>query len=615
MRKTSSDASAVSRRRSLSAGLIVLGLTCSFTFLAFVNARSAALEHARGDFLVEAAERTGLLRLETARRVESIESFGRLIQLRPASVATDFAALSRGLLSRFPGLYSVAWSEWVAGSDRRSIVESLRREGFDIADVYARDEAERRMGAPEADHHLVVRRMYPDSLAPQGIGYDVVSQPHRRDVVLRAMQRAAATATGPVRLGADPSGLSGVIIFVPVYDRGNGDGRFMGTISIGFRIAPSLEGWLAEHASPLVRTVIYDLNEAGAPQVLFQRGFDEIPEAEEIEELRAGPLTYARTIDVAGREWSVLSVPSPSFETFAGATTAPGMILGFGPAISLLLAVTAAMSVRHHDLAQQFAHERAEAASRLSQANEDLRVVNEDMEHFLSAMAHDLRNPVFAIRAATAAANARPPEGAPPEKSLKTIEHAALTMERIIEGLVEHARAGYAPFRGETVDLDALVRSIVAAHEHEADRLGASVQVRGSLPIVFGDRVRLSAAFDNLIGNALRYGQPTSDGEPLHIVVGCAAADERAPDDSDIATHWALFVRDNGPGVPGDQRANIFKPFQRSALTEGGVGIGLATVQRTARAHGGRAWVTATAGGCGATFWLTVPRLRDDPSS
>jgi signal transduction histidine kinase len=612
MAKTVRDDSRVSRTRQAVGAFIVLGLAGSFTVLAVVHARSAAVERAYGEFRVQAAERTGLLRLETIRRVASIESFGRFIQLRPESVAADFVPLSRGVMAQFPGLYSVAWSEWVSGPDRRSIAESLRHEGFDVADIYARGEAERRMDAPEADHHLVVRRMYPDSLAPRGVGYDVMSQPHRREVTLRAMEQRAAAATGPVRLGADPSGMYGVIIFVPVYDRGNGDSPFIGTISIGFRIKPSLETWLEEHASPLVRTVIYDRDESGAWQVLFQRGFDEIPEAEEIEELRADPLAYAGSIDFAGREWRVLSVPSPDYETLAGATAAPAMILGFGLAISLLLAVMAALSVRSYDLARSLAHERKQAATRLSRANEDLRAANEDMEHFLSAMAHDIRNPLLAIRAATAVARSQPTVGAPPTGPLGTIEHAALAMEHIVDGLVEHARAGYAPFRGERVDLDALVRSIAADHEHEADRSGACIQVRGTLPVAFGDRVRLAAAFDNLIGNALKHGRPTSDGQPLHVLVGCATPNERQTDDSDIASHWALFVRDNGPGVPEQQRTAIFKAFQRSALAEGGVGLGLATVQRTAAAHGGRAWVTASPGG-GATFWLTIPCLGENP--
>jgi signal transduction histidine kinase len=603
--------------RPAGVSLLVLTLAVTFTLIAFTHARTAAMEGARGAFREQAAERTGLLRLELAHAVESIESFGDLIQVRPMRAATNFRLLSRRLLQRTPGLYSVAWSEWVSHEQRAEVVEAIRNDGFEIGDLYSRDEAERPVPAQKGEHYLVVRHMYPTALAPEAVGYDVMSSADRRDIVLRAIDGAAASATGPVRLGADQSGTPAVIVFVPVYNALNvaddvsaRRAAFLGTASIGFQIAPALARWLEQHALPLVATVIYDVDDGGTPHILMQHGIDAAASIADVAVLADHPLAVLHTVGFAGREWSVVHVPSIEFDVLWQHAAPPQMILGFGLAMALLLAVLAGVYVRSQDLSRRIAEERAAAAAELTRANFELRALNEDMEHFISAVAHDLRNPLMVIRSVAQLAR-RQVETKPYEQladSLDAMERSALTMDRIIDGLVEHARAGYAPFQGETLDLDALVRSIIADHVRDAAQLGACVKVSGTLPTVFGDRSRLAAAFDNLIGNALKYAQPTLHGGPLHITIGCATANDQPAGGYDPAMHWALYVRDNGPGVPPEQRTRIFRAFRRLAQGTGGIGLGLAAVQRTALAHGGCAWVEASPGGIGATFWLTIAR-------
>ncbi len=94
---------------------------------------------------------------------------------------------------------------------------------------------------------------------------------------------------------------------------------------------------------------------------------------------------------------------------------------------------------------------------------------------------------------------------------------------------------------------------------------------------VWPDGVRL--ALDNLMRNALTHGRPT-DGARAHVVV-------RVTSDAGTGVP-GIVVDDNGPGIAGGDRARVLAPFERGSTTTAGSGLGLAVVDRVARAHSGR---------------------------
>jgi light-regulated signal transduction histidine kinase (bacteriophytochrome) len=113
-----------------------------------------------------------------------------------------------------------------------------------------------------------------------------------------------------------------------------------------------------------------------------------------------------------------------------------------------------------------------------------------------------------------------------------------------------------------------------------------------------GDPRLLSSLMENLIGNAWKF---TRDRSPATIEVGTV--------DRDAATVY--FVKDNGVGFDMAYAGQLFSPFRRlhtDAEFEG-TGIGLATVDRIVRRHGGRIWAES-APGEGATFYFTLPASR-----
>jgi light-regulated signal transduction histidine kinase (bacteriophytochrome) len=113
----------------------------------------------------------------------------------------------------------------------------------------------------------------------------------------------------------------------------------------------------------------------------------------------------------------------------------------------------------------------------------------------------------------------------------------------------------------------------------------------------------LTAALENLLSNAWKYSGKNSQAQ---IEFGAKNQDDGTP---------AFYVRDNGAGFDMQMARNLFQPFHRLHTDEEfpGTGVGLATVQRIIRRHGGKIWADAEVGK-GATFYFT-PSESESPVS
>ena len=244
----------------------------------------------------------------------------------------------------------------------------------------------------------------------------------------------------------------------------------------------------------------------------------------------------------------------------------------------------------------------ADLEERVRTRTRELEDALRELEAFSYSVSHDLRAPARAVAGFADAIADDAPAGldGTTRGHLDRIRRAGLRMGEMIDALLELSRLSRAQVQGRPVDLSAMAREAVA--DLRVDD-GARVTVAPAMH-VGGDPGLLRVLLDNLISNAVKFSAQRA--EP-RIEVGCVG-------DPDGET--AYFVRDNGVGFDPAFAERLFHPFQRVHGDEDfeGSGIGLATVERIVRRHGGRVWAEGEVDG-GATVFFTLPSPRGDAGS
>ncbi|HEY1550727.1 MAG TPA: ATP-binding protein [Kofleriaceae bacterium] len=273
-------------------------------------------------------------------------------------------------------------------------------------------------------------------------------------------------------------------------------------------------------------------------------------------------------------------------EASSASTFATAEIVGAASAICALVALALAFAIVQREIRERRRAE-AETAAALS-ASEAL---NQELEAFSYSVSHDLRSPLRAIDGFSLALleDSADKLDADGKSHLERVRGATQRMGRLIDDLLELSRVARAPMRLEPIDLSAMAATIVAELRDAEPAREVAVTIAPSLA-TRGDPRLVRVLLDNLLGNAFKF---TGKRKRATIEIG--------------ATAGAFFVRDNGAGFDPAYTEKLFGAFQRlhDARDFAGTGIGLATVQRIVRRHGGRVWATGEPDK-GATFSFTL---------
>ena len=244
--------------------------------------------------------------------------------------------------------------------------------------------------------------------------------------------------------------------------------------------------------------------------------------------------------------------------------------------------------------------ERDELEERVRDRTRQLEAANRELEAFSFSVSHDLRAPLRAIEGFSSELQ-RTYAPALDERGrhyLQRIQAASQRMAALIDDLLGLSRLTRDAMACVRIDLSALARAVAAELAHAEPERRVELVVQPDL-VVHGDRRLLSIALDNLLRNAWKF---TARAACARVEVGrCEARGQPA-----------YFVRDNGAGFDMAQASSLFVAFQRlhSEKDYPGTGVGLATVHRVIRRHGGEIWAEGRVGG-GATFFFTLPAPRE----
>jgi len=245
--------------------------------------------------------------------------------------------------------------------------------------------------------------------------------------------------------------------------------------------------------------------------------------------------------------------------------------------------------------AQELTLAKLELEQRVRDRTAELETANKELEAFSYSVSHDLRAPLRSINGFAHAlaedygsqldVNAR--------DYLNRVQKASERMGLLIDDLLNLSRLSRAPLHRDGINLSAIASEVI--DDLRKTEPGRSVDVVITPDMTCnGDPNLLRVALQNLIGNAWKYTRRTAQA---HIKFTVTKENDR----------HVYCVRDNGAGFNMQYADKLFSPFQRlhSAQEFEGTGVGLATVSRVIKRHGGNIWAESVVGQ-GATFCFTL---------
>ncbi|MDE3103030.1 MAG: HAMP domain-containing histidine kinase, partial [Chloroflexota bacterium] len=225
-------------------------------------------------------------------------------------------------------------------------------------------------------------------------------------------------------------------------------------------------------------------------------------------------------------------------------------------------------------------------------------------EDFLLQVAHELRTPIASMSVSLDLlqqdAATMPRDEL--ERMLGTLRRSALRLEHLVENLLDAGSIEAGTFQVRTT-ATTIRQALREALEFVQPLVDAKEQrlvprIAAGADRVFADPRRTAQVLSNLIVNASKYAP-----ESTTITITTAAADGSVE----------VTVSDEGPGIPEDERAQLFHPFFRSREVReaaGGVGLGLTICRAIVQAQGGDIRVESTRG-AGTSIHFTIPKARE----
>ncbi|HEY9877879.1 MAG TPA: histidine kinase [Leptolyngbyaceae cyanobacterium] len=247
---------------------------------------------------------------------------------------------------------------------------------------------------------------------------------------------------------------------------------------------------------------------------------------------------------------------------------------------------------------------------RLNQTNEELKAQLKFRNRIIAMLAHDLRNPLTAASIAVETLElGHVPQATrnvtlSPELTAQLLKHAKTqirAIDRMITDILRAAKGASVELhlQPQELNLRDLCLDVVNSFRSRFEERHHQVKtdIPQDLPSVYADGVQVRRVIVNLLDNAVKY---TPEGGQIEIT-----ALHRTTQKVQITIH------DTGPGIPPENRENIFEESYRLQRDESkdGYGLGLALCQRIIRAHYGQIWVDSEAGE-GSYFYFTLPVYR-----
>ncbi len=547
----------------------------------------------RGSFSVRTEERFARMSTQIANAVEArmqvyIDALVHTRALFEVEEEVDRSQFrefvgAMGIERRYPGNQGIGYTVKLEPDEVSAHEREVQGEGFPHYRVWP---------ITERDQYHAILYLEPfDWRNQRAFGYDMSTDPVRREAMARARDTGRPAASAPVVLvqETEVQRQPGFLVYVPHYR----DGAPTDTVA---QRRAAIEGFVY---SPFrSRDLFNGIFEAGGDlsdlrfEVYGSDGtllYSSAPQPEEESDFRQN-----LAVEVAGQQWGILVESLPRFRTHAERAIS-AVVLAFGLTMSFGI-----FGILLHENKQRVLEKKLLAKEQLSRlaAEEALRV----RDDFLSIASHELKTPLtsLTLQVHLLARILNKVTDLGPEKervdravsaTLRQVDRLSAQVDDLLD--ITRIRGGRFRINPEEVDLTRVVREVVARFETELERGGYQLDIETQSPVRgVWDRYRIEQVIVNLLTNAMKYGE----SRPITIRVWAENG------------HAVVCVRDRGIGIPPDAQGHIFERFERSVPAErfAGLGLGLFIVKQIVDAHKGSIAVESEPGK-GSTFTLRLP--------
>jgi signal transduction histidine kinase len=565
-----------------------LGLLLSFAlFFVMRGWEQRAVDRAAADLVGEQVEK---LQVTILRSMEVLHSIAALHRARGSFDRAEFREFVKQSLRRQPELQALSWNPVVPAACRAIIEARAAAEG--ITDFAFREQPTpgRFIAEGARSDYVPVYFIEPQEKNFAALGFDLASDPVRREAMERALSTGEAIATTPLRLAQEPRDSAGLLVLLPVYRDGPPDSAAARRDRVeGFAVAVFR---VADLASESFR----QLQNRGIDAALFNFTPGD-PPIFSLAPAKSFQPTSAVPLDVAGRRWTVGFAPNARFLT--GRTgTQSWLALTGGICFTLLTTFylwngwrqSRAIATANAALQDEIVvRKRAEAeAASANQAKSD----------FLASMSHEIRTPLNAILGYSQLMQRDRDLPSDHRDAVRGISASGEHLLGLINEVLDLSKieAGRMEVNSGDFDLQALACAIATTFKplcaQKRIRFRSETEFSGAV-WVCGDEGKLRQILINLLGNAVKF---TMAGEVALCIrcpsVGC----------------FLFEVFDTGLGIPEEERNDIFKPFHQGsgAHHHVGTGLGLAIAQRQVELLGGNLELQSERG-VGSRFHFSIP--------
>ncbi len=300
------------------------------------------------------------------------------------------------------------------------------------------------------------------------------------------------------------------------------------------------------------------------------------------------------------RACAVVSIPLTALLAFGFSLAVTRPLRALRSGISAL-----GTSNYRNEVSIAYPREMSRLGEKLDWLRRRLAMLEADKDRFLMHVSHELKTPLSSIREGAdlmmdgTLGTMNPAQ----TEVVRIVFDASAELEQQIRNLIAYAewRDGMRHATPEWFDSAELVREVLAAHRLALAKRGLRIELSTQAGLrLFGQRVRLRIALDNLISNAIKHA-PASTA--IEVAMGCR--DSRC----------YMSVRDHGRGIAESERERVLEPFVRGTEKEEtavrGTGVGLSIVVDTVNAHGGELEIQDAAPGARVAMAWPHPPIQE----